>query len=158
MPGPRGRRFPRLLSIGLAMDPAGNLFVADTLNSRIRKIAAGTGTITTVAGTGDVAFSGDNGPGSAAALNFPIAVATDAIGNVFITDTFNHRIRKINSGNGIIRTVVGNGVSGSGGDTGAATDAALGIPIALLLDRSGNLVISDSYIIPRIRAVRGPVN
>ena len=77
------------------MDARGNLFIADTLNSRIRMIAAGTGIITTVGGPGRWGSYGDNGPATAAFLVIPTGLTVDAAGNIFIADTGNYRIRAI---------------------------------------------------------------
>src|SRR5206468_1176387 len=88
---------------GLALDGHGTLFLADTYNSRVRKVAAD-GTITTVAGTGEYGFSGDGGPATSAELAEPAAVAVDGQGTLFIADTFNFRIRKV-SADGTITTV-----------------------------------------------------
>jgi len=94
---------------GLFIDGAGNLYIADRLNHRIRKVDAD-GIITTVAGTGVQGFSGDGGPATAAQLNDPTGVAVDEAGNLYIADAENHRIRKVDTG-GIITTVAGTGVA-----------------------------------------------
>ena len=104
---------------GVALDAAGNLFIADTWNHRIRKVTPG-GVISTVAGNGTLGFSGDGGPATAAQLNYPSDMAVDAAGNLFIADTGNHRIRKVTPG-GVISTVAGNGTAGFSGDGGPAT-------------------------------------
>jgi len=98
-----------LLASGLAVDRAGDLFVADTLNACIRRIATD-GIITTVAGTGSPGFSGDSGPAASAQLNFPVGIAVDGSGNLFIADAYNYRIRQV-SVSGIITTVAGTGKS-----------------------------------------------
>ena len=95
---------------GIALDGAGNLYIADTVNHRIRKVDTG-GTITTVAGTGAAGFSGDDGPATSAQLNFPYGVALDGAGNLYIADTVNNRIRKVDT-NGAITTVAGGGTPG----------------------------------------------
>ncbi len=87
------------------MDSAGNLYIADTGNNRIRKVS--NGVITTVAGNGIAGFSGDNGPATSAQLNYPMGVAVDSAGNLYIADVGNNRIRKVS--NGVITTVAGNG-------------------------------------------------
>src|SRR5207245_5304334 len=92
-------------SYGVAADASGNLYIADTQNRRIRKVAAGSGIISTVAGNGTERFSGDGGPATAASLNSPYGVALDAAGNLYIADLFNHRIRKVAARSGIISTV-----------------------------------------------------
>ena len=92
-------------SHGVAVDSAGNLYIADTANNRIRKVS--NGVITTVAGNGTAGFSGDNGPATSAQLTDPEGVAVDSAGNLYIADTGNNRIRKVS--NGVITTVAGNG-------------------------------------------------
>ncbi len=128
--------------MGLALDLSGNLFIADTGNSRIRKVAVN-GTITTVAGDGSIGYSGDGGLATNARLRFPYGVAVDASGNLFFADLGNSRIRKINT-NGMITTVAGNGASAYSGDGGAATNASLNFPYGVAVDTSGDLFIADS--------------
>ncbi len=111
-----------------------------TGNHRVRKIDT-TGTINTVAGKGDVQFSGDGGPAVAAGID-PVDVALDSAGNLLVVDQSNSRIRKITPA-GTITTVVGNGLPGYGGDGGPATAAMLDIPVGIALDHSGNMYISD---------------
>ncbi len=127
---------------GVAVDSSGNLYIADTSNNRIRKVAAG-GTITTVAGTGTAGFSGDNGPATSANLYNPTGVAVDGSGNLYIADRANQRIRKVAAG-GTITTVAGNGTAGFSGDNGPATSASLSNPYGVAVDSSGNLYIADS--------------
>jgi hypothetical protein len=129
----------------MAIDGAGNVFIADTLNHRIRKVATGTGVITTVAGNGVQGFSGDNGSATSAMLAKPSSVAVDAAGNLYIADTANSRIRKVESATGIITTVAGSSTFGFSGDNGAATSAALAQPSAVAIDKSGNLLIADTF-------------
>ena len=137
---------------GVAVDGAGNLFIADSGNNRIRKVD-GAGIITTVAGGGGRGFSGDGGPATAAALRFPLGVAVDGAGNLFIADSSNNRIRKVD-GAGIITTVAGTGAFGFSGDGGPATDAALGFPEGVAVDGAGNLFIANASS-RRIRKVDG---
>jgi sugar lactone lactonase YvrE len=137
---------------GLAVDAAGNLFIADSGNHVVRKIAVD-GTITTVAGIGIRGFSGDGESASRARLNTPTAVAVDSKGNLFIADTLNHRIRKVNragiivtvAGSGAVSTV-GHGTGGFGfsGDGGPAVGAQLSIPEGVAIDSHGNLYIADT--------------
>lgn len=128
----------------VAVDSAGNLFIADAYHSRIRKVAAGTDRISTFAGNGEFAFSGDGGPATSAALNYPVGVAVDKTGNVFIADTDNSRIRRVDAVTGIITTVAGSAEYGFAGDDGPATAAELDSPEAVLVDAAGNLFISDT--------------
>ena len=127
---------------GVAVDGAGNLYIADAHNQRIRKVDAN-GIISTVAGNGTSGFSGDGGPAIAAQLNTPHGVATDSAGNLYIADTYNRRIRKVDA-NGTISTVVGDGTEGAGGDGGPAVGAQLGAPNGVAVDSVGNLHIADS--------------
>jgi uncharacterized protein (TIGR03437 family) len=127
---------------GTAVDAAGNLFIADQDNNRVRKVTPG-GTITTVAGNGSsFDFFGDGGPATYAALAWPAGVAVDAAGNLFIADYLNNRIRKVTP-SGVITTVAGNGVLGFNGDGGPATYAALAGPAGVAVDTAGNLFIAD---------------
>ena len=149
---------------GTAVDAAGDIFIADTTNSRIREVNHATGIITTVAGTGTAGISGDGGAATNAELNRPYGVAVDAAGNLFIADTWNNRIRVVNlTGsaeviNGIslaagdITTVAGIGMAGHSGDGGAATAAELSHPEGVAVDAAGNLFIADT-LNNRIREV-----
>ena len=128
---------------GIAFDSAGNLFIADTSNHVIRKVSAGTGVITTVAGTGQAGFGGDGGPATAALLNGPWGLTLAPDGRLFIADQYNHRIRMVSVA-GVIVTVAGNGQAGFDGDGGAATDATLDIPAGVVVDVVGNLYIADT--------------
>lgn len=129
---------------GLALDAAGDLFIADTHNHRVREVAAATGTIFTVAGTGAAGFSGDGGAAQAAALNRPTALALDAAGDLYVADTGNHRVRRIAAGSGVITAVAGNGTQGFAGDGGPAVAAAIDSPGGLAVDAAGNLFIADT--------------
>src|SRR5262249_57016929 len=106
---------------GVVVDAAGNLFIADTGNNRIREVTPA-GFIGTVAGNGTSGFSGDGGPATAAQLNYPGGVAVDAAGNLFIAEISNNRIRKVTPA-GVISTVAGNGSAGFSGDGGPASAA-----------------------------------
>ena len=127
---------------GLAVDGAGNLYIADEENHRIRKVTT-SGIITTIAGTGQKGFSGDGGLATSAQLEQPAGVAVDAAGNIYIADTVNQRIRMVGL-DGIITTVAGNGMVAFGGDGGPAVDASLNFPEAVAVDGSGNLYIADT--------------
>jgi sugar lactone lactonase YvrE len=126
----------------VAADGAGNVFIADTDSQRVRKVATSE-VITTVAGNGTVGFSGDGGPAPFAQLNYPAGIAVDRNGNVFIADTRNNRIREVVPG-GIIATIAGNGKPGFAGDGGSASDAQLNAPSAVAVDQTGNVFISDT--------------
>ncbi|HWF08961.1 MAG TPA: hypothetical protein VG297_10890 [Bryobacteraceae bacterium] len=128
--------------VGLAFDGLGNLYIADSTNQRIRKIDTN-GIISTIAGNGVDAFSGDGGLATSASLGFPIAVAVDAANNVYVADGDNNRIRRITPG-GIISTVAGNGQGGFSGDGGLATSASLNVPSGIAFDAAGNMYIADA--------------
>ena len=128
---------------GVALDQAGNLYIADLLAGRIRKVDINSGIISTVAGNGTAGFSGDGGLAINAQFNAPFKVAVDQNGNLFIADSQNHRIRKVGA-DGKISTYAGNGVFGYGGDGGAATSSLLNYPIGVTTDSKGNLYIADS--------------
>jgi len=127
---------------GVAVDTAGDVYIADRLNSRIRKIDQ-KGIITTVAGGGSFSGSsvGDGGLATNASLSEPWSVVMDSAGSLYISDTGHSRVRKVDS-SGIITTVAGNGSTGSSGDGGAATSAKV-IPYGIALDSGGNLYIAD---------------
>jgi len=130
-------------AVGVAVDGAGNIYIADAYNNRIRKVDAGTGTITTVAGNGTLGYSGDGGPATSASLYYVWGVAVDGSGNIYIADAYNNRIRKVDAGTQTITTVAGNGSSGYSGDGGPATSAALNRPEGVAVDASGNIYIAD---------------
>ena len=128
----------------VAVDSAGNLYIADSGNNRIRKVTAGSGIITTIVGNGTAGYSGDNGPATAAELNNPSAVAVDSAGNVYIADSKNNRIRKFTAASGIITTVAGTGAPGYSGDNGPATSAELYDPTGIAIDGGGDVYFSDT--------------
>ncbi len=130
------------LPYGLAVDGAGDLYIADLGNNRVRKVGAD-GTITTIAGTGVEGYSGDGGQAGAAQLFTPRNVAVDAAGNLYIAEFEGQRVRQVTPA-GVIATVAGTGVAGFGGDGGAATTAQLSFPAGLAVDRTGALLIADS--------------
>ena len=136
---------------GVAVDNAGNIYISDRSNNRIRKVDAD-GIITTYAGNGESGYSGDDGAATSAKINFPYSLATDSNGNLYISDAYNHIIRKVDS-SGKISTVAGTPESsGYSGDGGAATSAQLNSPLGVDLDSNGNIYIADIYN-DRIRKV-----
>lgn len=131
---------------GITLDAVGNIYFTDQSNNRIRKINS-SGLISTIAGSGATgqyngAYSGDGGPATAARLSFPIGIAVDGAGNVYVADANNNRVRMITP-SGIISTIAGNGIAGSSGDSGPATAAQLDGPVGLALDASGNLYVAE---------------
>ncbi len=133
-------------AVRCAVDPQGNVLVADQSNHRIRKITPA-GLVTTFAGNGSGtpaagSFSGDGGPATSAGLNNPTALCIDSSGSVYISDEFNERIRKV-APSGTISTIAGTGIAGFGGDGGAATSAVLDFPGGITVDSSGNLYFND---------------
>jgi hypothetical protein len=128
--------------LSVTLDAAGDLYIADTSNNRIRKVDTN-GIIITVAGNGTAGFSGDGGLATNAGLNLPQGVAVDAAGNLYFADTWDMRVRKVDT-NGIITTVAGNGSHGFSGNGGPATSAELFRPSGVAVDAAGNLYIADA--------------
>jgi sugar lactone lactonase YvrE len=126
---------------GIAKDLAGNLYIAERSNHRIRKVNP-SGIISTFAGTGAFGFSGDGGPATSAMINEPWGVCTDNNGNVYIADRNSHRIRKVSPG-GVITTIAGNGTGAYSGDGALAINASLNLPIDVEVDNAGNVYIVD---------------
>ena len=137
---------------GIYVDKSGNLYIADRRNHRIRKVDA-SGTITTIAGNGQDGFSGDGGPASLASMSSPRDVCLDPEGNLYIADTDNHRIRKVDA-SGTITTIAGNGQDGFSGDGGPASLASLSGPQGVCIAGS-KLYIADT-LNHRIRLVTLP--
>ncbi len=153
----------------------GNVYIADSSNQRIRKVTVSTGIISTVAGSGGTgSCSGDNGPATTATLNYSYGVALDSsgissyhlcainhethfhslLGNIYIADNGNHRIRKVTVSTGVISTIAGSSTSGGyGGDNGAATSATLNSAQGVTLDSSGN-----SFYIRVFRGTHSPLS
>ena len=127
---------------GVALDAHGNFFIVDTANQRIRKVDTN-GIIITVAGSGGYGYYGDGGAATNASFSDPEGVTVDAIGNLFIAETYNQVIRKVGT-NGIITTVAGNGTPGYSGDGVAATNTSLRYPFGTVIDTAGNLIIVDT--------------
>ena len=135
--------------IAIAVDGQGNVYIADFNNARVRKVNP-TGTITTFAGTGVPGFSGDGGPATSARLYAPHGVAVDGQGNVYIADSYNQRVRKVNPA-GTITTIAGTGRPGVSGDGGPATSATMTYPRGVAADAQGNVYIFDGST--RVRKV-----
>ena len=127
---------------GVTADNFGNVFIADSDNNCVREVTTN-GLMTTVAGSGIFGYSGDGGAAPYASLNYPLGVAVDQTGNLYIADGGNNCIRKVTA-NGLITTVAGNGTPGYSGDGAAATNATLGFPYGVTVDAMGNLFIADS--------------
>lgn len=140
--------------LGMDIGPNGDLYIADTFGYRIRRVAHDTGIITTIAGTGQGGFSGDGESALQAALDRPYDVGFDSSGNLYVADTFNHRIRRIDRATGVTTTVAGNGIATFAGDGKLATQASLHRPTAIAFDSDGRLYIADSQN-NRVRVV-GP--
>ncbi len=134
----------------VAVDSAGDLFIADYDNSVIREVVKATGDIITVAGDGTAGYSGDNGPATGAELNHPFFIALDSASDLFIADTENNRIREVIKSSGDIITVAGNGTASDSGDGGPATAAGLGDPHGVAFDSAGDLfIVEQSYNVVR---------
>jgi sugar lactone lactonase YvrE len=158
--------------LGVFVDGAGNLFITDTNNQRIREVPAATangmtaGNIYTIAGTGTPGYAGDGLPAVGAELSYPSSVWVDGNGNLFIADTANQRIREVPAVTanamtaGDIYTVAGNGTAGYTGDTQAATSAELTFPTGVFVDGSGNLFITDygNFVIRGVSAATGKIS
>lgn len=133
---------------GVAIAPDGDLIVADSHNDRVRRVDQPTGVITTIAGSGENGYDGDDKPAVEAALNTPSAVAAAANGDIYIADTLNNRIRMIAHATGLIHTVAGDGTTGENepiGDGGPATEAKLFMPADVALAPNGDIYIADMH-------------
>lgn len=136
----------------VAVDPSGNLFIAS--GPRVRRVDARTGIIRTVAGGGSPEDGlGDGLKATEASLSMAVSLALDGAGNLFISDLFRSRIRRVDAASGIITTVAGNGNRGYSGDGGPATSAQLSFADSIAVDRDGNLFIADSRFNRRVRRV-----
>jgi hypothetical protein len=141
--------------LGVVVDGAGDIYIADSGNNVVRKVAAGTGIITTVAGTGIAGYSGDNGPATKAQLSDPFGLAVDAAGDLYISDYANNVVRKVIANTGTITTYAGSTTATSLGDNGPATSAQLPAPAGLALDTAGNLYIADYLHVRKVTASTG---
>jgi sugar lactone lactonase YvrE len=128
---------------GLQLDSSGNLYIADWNNFCIRYVSKANGSISTIAGTGVTGYNGDGIPATIAQLSAPSGLAFDTVGNLFIVDMYNCRIRRIDKNTSLISTVVGSGTSGYTGDGGLAISAQIQYPEGVAIDSSGNLFIAD---------------
>ena len=142
--------------IGLFADGSDNLFIVDSDDCTVRKIDANTGNISTVAGTpftsgiwANCGYTGDGGPATSATMSWPSSVFVDNAGNIYITDTFNDVVRKVDASTGDISTVVGGGGGGYTGDGGPATSAGLNSPWGIVVDAAGNIFITDNFSVVR---------
>lgn len=135
---------------GIAVDTSGDLYISDMFRSVIRRVDSTTGVITTIAGTGSPGYSGDGGPASDASLSWPYQLALDPQGDLFVADSANQRIRRIDHATDVITTIAGNGYGydggygGYSGDGGPAVEAELNVPRGLALDADDNVYIADA--------------
>jgi hypothetical protein len=134
--------------VGIAIDNHGNIYIADQNNYVIRKVNT-LGIITTIAGNGTFGFNGDGIAATSAELNQPSGVTVDAIGNIYIADWNNNRVRKVDT-LGMISTIAGTGISGNSGNGGNATSAQLHLPKAVFADLQGNVYVADGSLVQKI--------
>jgi hypothetical protein len=142
--------------IAVTVDASGNLFIADAGNNRIREVHHATGIINTVAGNGAPGYSGERQPATRAKLDFPLGLAVDSAGDLFIANASNDRVQVVNHATGLITSVAGNGTAGYSGDGHAATSAQLDYPSGLAVDAAGDLFIADSLnnVVREVRSSR----
>lgn len=129
---------------GIATDARGNIYISDTLHHRVRMIDVVTGRIRTLAGTGNHGYNGDGIPATQALLSYPAELQVDGQGHVYFGDYYNNRVRAIDPATGLISTLAGNGKGGEAGDGGAATQASMLNPHALLLDEGRSLIVASA--------------
>ena len=143
----------------VGFDAGGNLYFSDTFNHRIRRVDARTGNIATCAGSGEAGYSGDGGPAAQAILNGPFDVGFDPAGNLYFSDTFNHRIRRVDARTGTITTIAGCGEAGYSGDGGPAAQARLNEPYGIAVDNAGNVYVADrhNHCVRRVDSASGVI-
>jgi DNA-binding beta-propeller fold protein YncE len=137
----------------VAFDAAGNLFLSDTFNHRVRRVDAKTGVITTVAGDGTKGFSGDGGPATRARMDEPYGIVLDRAGNLFVADRLNRRVRRVDAGSGVMTTVAGDGSKAFSGDGDPGDRAGLVEPNSLALDPEGRRLFIADVADHRVRLV-----
>ena len=144
----------------VTLDALGDLFVTDAHKDSIRKIASATGIITRYAGNGTEAFAGDGGPATAACLAVPHAARFDRAGHLYIADTHNHRVRRVDGVTGVITTIAGTGTEGFSADGTPAAEAQLNTPLSVDIDAAGNIYIADTDNLRfrRIDAITGEIS
>jgi len=149
------------LPTAVVTDAAGNLYLSDSSNNRVRRVDAHTGLISTVAGNGTPGYSGDRGLATQAMISSPAGLALDGAGNLYFADTGNHAVRRIDAISGIITTVAGlGGVQGYSGDGASATSAKLSLPEGIAFDAAQDLFIADTgnNVIREVNAVTGVIS
>ncbi len=144
---------------GVALDDSGNIYIADEINNRIRKVTKSTGIITTIAGSGKYAYSGDGGLADTAGFRYPYCLTLDDSGNIYVSDMFDNCVRKITKATGVISTIAG-GTYGFAGDGGPATSAAFRYPAQISLDKKWNIYITDqqNHCIRKITKSTGKIS
>jgi uncharacterized protein (TIGR03437 family) len=144
--------------VDIAIDSAGDLYIADALNNRIRKVSASDGMIRTIAGIGTAGFAGDTTQAATSAISLPNGVAVDAEKNVYIADTGNNRVRKIATATGIITTLAGSGVLDSTGNGGLAVNAALFYPVSVAVEANGDVLVAGLADVRRINLASATIS
>jgi len=151
--------YAQIIGYDIAVDASGNIYIADLINHRIRKVTASTGKITTIAGTGMQGYNGEGIPATSAQLSNPCYIALDGLGNIYISERSPYRVRKITASTGLINTVAGTGLSLYNGDGIPATSANIS-PRGLAVDNNGNIFIVDvgNFRIRKVTASTGIIS